>query len=142
MDKVDSWELYDNSLGLALLIADNNKEYDSTMYEIIRENNPQNRVSSIRIDSFVNLMGIRKFSETVLREKMQRGESVVYSVEGRIVEFSPEDVLWLYGSFQRDLKDWEIDYLRDLVEEGEDVDYGNGLIFPASMVLKLYGKQI
>lgn len=139
MPIVDSWELYDNSLGLALLIADSHRVYDDTMFNIIRQNDPKLRVAFVDIDTFINQIGIREFSETVLRDKMQRGESVVYSINGRIEKFSSSDVLWLYENFQRDLEDWEINFLRECADVGEDVYYPNGKHFPAEMVLKLYG---
>ena len=142
MPVVDSWELYDNSLGLALLIADSNEVYDNTMFEIIRRNDQSVRISSVDIDRLVNQIGIRKFSETVLRDKMERGESVVYSINGKIETFSSSDILWLYDSFHRDLEDWEIKLLKELADRGEDIYYANGKHFPAEMILKLYGINI
>jgi hypothetical protein len=59
--------------------------------------------------------------------------------EGRVEEFNPEDILWIYENMQRELEDWEIDYLRDMARQGLEMHYLNGKHFPASMVLRLYG---
>ena len=75
----------------------------------------------------------------VLRKKMQRNESVIYSIEGRVEIFSPEDILWLYENFNRTLEDWEIEHLKKLAEKWLEQYYTNGKHFPASMILRLYG---
>ena len=133
---VDTWHVYDNNLGMALPIADNENVYDPVMWSIIQKRDIS--VSSVNIERLVE-SGRRDFAETVLRDKLERNESVVYSIEGQVVEFSPEDVLWLYANLQRELEDWEIPILRDLASRGLEMRYYNGKHFPASMILKLYG---
>ena len=136
---VDFWQVYDNNLGLALPIANTNEVSDPFMWEIIQRNNPDEVISSMNIDRLVDAIGIRRFSETVLQDKLNRNESVIYSIEGRVVKFSPEDVLWLYNNLRRSLEDWEIEHLKRLANEGLEQTYYNGMHFPASMVLRLYG---
>lgn len=136
---VDSWHVYDNNLGMALPIADSEEIYDPVMWNIIKKGDVP--VSSVNIDRLVE-SGIRNFAETVLRDKLERNESVIYSIEGQVVEFSPEDVLWLYDNLKRELDYYEVVYLRDLASRGESHDYGGGLVFPASMVLRLYGYSV
>ena len=138
---VDTWHVYDNNLGLALPIADTECVYDSVMWDIIKRNDPDTAVTSLNVDRLVETIGIRKFSETVLLDKLQRNESVIYSIDGKVEEFSPEDILWLYENFHRELEDWEIVHLTDLARKGEEQRYTNGKHFPASMILKLYGIQ-
>ena len=133
---VDTWHVYDNNLGMALPIADNENVYDPVMWSIIQKRDIS--VSSVNIERLVE-SGRRDFAETVLRDKLDRNESVIYSIEGQVVEFSPEDVLWLYANLQRELEDWEIPILRDLASRGLEMRYYNGKYFPASMILKLYG---
>jgi predicted ABC-type ATPase len=142
MPIVDSWELYDNSLGLALLIADSNQVYDNTMFDIIQKNDQETIVSSIDIEKLVNQIGILEFSESVLKDKMRRGESVVYSINGKIETFSSSDILWLYNNFHRDLDNWEIRFLKEQADLERDVYYPNGKHFPAKMVLKLWGIEV
>lgn len=138
---VDSWHVYDNNLGLALPIADSGAIYDSVMWDVIKSNNPDIAISSVNVDRIVETIGIKKFSETVLRDKVERNESVVYSIEGRVEEFTPEDILWLYEQFQRELEDREIEHLKQLAKNGEEQYYyfsDDIKHFPASMILRLY----
>jgi predicted ABC-type ATPase len=137
---VDFWEVYDNNLGLALPIASKNKVYDSFVWDAIQRNDPNEVITCVNIDRLVDTIGIRHFSETVLRDKLNRNESVIYSIDGKVETFSPEDILWLYENFNRNLDNWEIEHLRVLAAKGEEQYYSNGKHFPASMVLKLYGK--
>ena len=136
---VDFWQVYDNNLGLALPIANTHEVTDPYMWDVIQRNNPDEAVSSVDIDRLVNTIGIRRFSETVLQDKLRRNESVIYSIEGKVVKFSPDDILWLYDNLNRTLEDWEITHLRNLAQKGLEQTYYNGMHFPASMVLRLYG---
>ena len=102
------------------------------MWEVIQRNNPDEVISSVNIDRLVDIIGIRRFSETVLLDKLKRNESVIYSIEGRVVKFSPEYVLWLYNNLRRSLDDWEIEHLKRLAHEGLEQSYYNGKHFPAS----------
>lgn len=136
---VDYWQVYDNNLGLALPIANTHEVTDPYMWNVILRNNPDETVSSVNIDRLVNTIGIRRFSETVLLDKLRRNESVIYSIEGKVVKFSPNDILWLYENLNRSLNDWEIKHLKRLARKGLEQAYSNGMQFPASMVLRLYG---
>ena len=136
---VDSWQVYDNNLGLALPIADKNEIYNQIVWNAIQRNDPEEIITSMNIDKLVDTIGIRRFSENVLRDKLKRNESVIYSIESRVEKFSPEDILWLYENFNRTLEDWEIEHLRGLAAKEKEQYYPNGFDFPASMVLKLYG---
>ena len=95
---VEFWQVYDNNLGLALPIANTHEVTDPYMWDVIQRNNPDEAVSSVDIDRLVNTIGIRRFSETVLQDKLRRNESVIYSIEGKVVKFSPDDILWLYDN--------------------------------------------
>lgn len=121
---------------MALPIADSDKIHDEVMWNIIKKRNVP--VSSVNIDRLVE-SGRRNFAETVLRDKLDRNESVIYSIEGQVVEFSPQDVLWLYGHLQRELGNGEISILRDMASQGFEMRYYNGMHFPASMIHRLYG---
>ena len=136
---VEFWQVYDNNLGLALPIANTHEVFDPIVWNSIQSNNPDEIVTSMNIDRLVDTIGIRRFSETVLREKMDRNESVIYSINGRVERFDPDDILWLYESFHRSLEEWEIIHLRELAQKGLEQPYPNGKRFPASMVLRLYG---
>ena len=95
-------------------------------------------MTGVNIDRLAEF-GIRKFADTVLRDKLTRNESVIYAFEGRVEEFNPEDILWLYENMHRNLEDWEINHLRELASRGLEQHYFNGKHFPASMILRLYG---
>ena len=136
---VDNWHLLDNNLGMALPIADTHEVYDPTMWDIIRRRDPEHTASSININKLIDNIGIMKFAQTVLLEKFKNNENVVYSIEGKVVEFNPMDILWLILNFHRSLEDWEIIHLRKLAAQGKEQYYTNGMHFPASMVLRLYG---
>ena len=136
---VDFWQVYDNNLGLALPIANTHEVTDPYMWDVIQRNNPDETVSSVDIDRLVDTIGIRRFSETVLQDKLRHHESVIYSIEGKVVKFSPNDILWLYENLNRTLDDWEITHLKKLAQNGLEQTYYNGMHFPASMVLRLYG---
>lgn len=133
---VDTWHVYDNNLGMALPIADSKHIYDPIMWDIIQRRDKP--VTGINIDRLAEF-GIKEFAETVLKDKLMRNESVVYAFEGRVEEFNPEDVLWLYENLQRNLEDWEVEHLRELSNLGLEQHYLNGKHFPASMILRLYG---
>ena len=133
---VDTWRVYDNNLGMALLIADSWHIYDPVMWDIIKHRDLP--VTGVNIDRLAEF-GIRKFADTVLRDKLTRNESVIYAFEGRVEEFNPEDILWLYENMHRNLEDWEINHLRMLARQGLEQHYFNGKHFPASMILRLYG---
>ena len=135
---VDTWNVYDNNLGMALPIADNDNVYDPVMWNIIQKRNIP--VSSVNIERLVE-SGRRNFAETVLRDKLERNESVVYSIEGQVVEFTTQDVLWLYENLQRELSIREIELLEEKARLDKDQEYINGMHFPAKMVLKLYGHR-
>lgn len=136
---VDFWVVYDNNLGLALPIADSQEVYDPFMWNVIQRNDPNENITSVSIDRLIESIGIREFSQTVLQDKLRRNESVIYSIEGRVVIFDPDDILWLYENLNRTLDDWEIEHLKNLAQQGLEQSYFNGMHFPASMVLKLYG---
>ena len=121
---------------MALPIADSDHIYDPVMWDIIKRKDLA--VSSVSIDRLVE-KGIRQFAETVLKDKLKRNESVVYSIEGRVETFNPEDILWLYENFTRQLEEWEIIHLKELASRGEEQYYTNDKHFPASMVLRLFG---
>lgn len=132
---VDTWHVYDNNLGMALPIADSEQIYDPVMWDIIKR---RDVVTGVNIDQLAKF-GIRQFAETVLRDKLERNESVIYAIEGRVVEFKPEHILWLYENLSRELGNWEITILRNLADHGSEMRYPNGMHFPASMILRLYG---
>ena len=121
---------------MALPIADSNQVYDPVMWDIIQRRDIP--VTSVNIDQLVET-GIKHFAETVLRDKLERKESVIYSIDGRVVEFSPQDVLWLYENLRRPLEEWEINHLMNLARQGLEQHYSNEKHFPAAMVLRLYG---
>ncbi len=136
---VDFWQVYDNNLGLALPIANTHEVTDPFMWDVIQRNNPDEVISSLNVDRLVDTIGIRRFSETVLKDKLKRHESVIYSIEGKVVKFDPDDILWLYNNLNRTLDDWEITHLKNLASQGLEQEYLNGMHFPASLILRLYG---
>lgn len=93
----------------------------------------------MNVNRLVDTIGIRHFSETVLKDKLKRHESVIYSIEGTVAKFDPDDILWLYNNLNRTLDDWEITHLKNLASQGLEQEYLNGMHFPASLILRLYG---
>lgn len=87
-------------------------------------------------------IGIKDFAENLLKAKAERGETVVYSIDGQIVKLKASDALWIYDKFTNGLKDWEVKLLKDTAARGEDMHYwledNQTLIIPARLVLNLF----
>ena len=97
---------------------------------------------NIRLQDFSSIysQGLKPFIEDFLKEKAVSGESLVYSVEGRIIELEASDVLWIYTKLSQGPDQWEIDYLKSLAQKGEDITYdfnNQEVSVPASAVLDL-----
>ena len=103
--------------------------------------------SIIRISdlSEIYTAGVKNFAENLLKSKAEKGENVVYSVDGQIVKLKASDALWIYESLSRGLAQWEIDYLSDRASKGEDMRYwledNQTLVIPARLVLDLFDKM-
>lgn len=100
-------------------------------------------MNNIRIQnlSAIYNQGLNQFVQSFLKEKAQNNESLVYSIEGKIIELDASDVLWIYEKLSNGPEEWEIQLLNDLASKGEDIRYnfasGNTLSLPASVVLEL-----
>lgn len=100
-------------------------------------------MNNIRIQnlSAIYNQGLNQFVQSFLKEKAQNNESLVYSIDGKIIELEASDVLWIYEKLSNGPEDWEIKLLNDLASKGEDIRYnfasGNTLALPASAVLEL-----
>ncbi|MBR5717260.1 MAG: hypothetical protein IKX59_11785 [Bacteroidales bacterium] len=97
--------------------------------------------NNIRIQDlgFLYAQGLKQFIEGFLKEKAESGESLVYSIYGRIIELDASDVLWLYTKLSEGPEPWEIDLLQGLAKEGKDIVYNfsneQTLKVPAAAVL-------
>lgn len=79
-------------------------------------------------------------AEDFLKEKAESGESLGYSIEGKIIELEASDVLWIYTKLSQGPEQWEIDYLKDLAKKGEDITYdfnNQEVSVPTNAVLEL-----
>ena len=100
----------------------------------------------IRISDLSNIFeaGVRNFAENLLKSKAEKGEAVVYSIDGQIVKLQASDALWIYESLTKGLEPWEVDFLKDKASRGEDMHYwleGNQtLAIPARLVLELFNR--
>lgn len=103
-------------------------------------------MNNIRIQDLSSIynQGLKQFVETFLKEKAQNKESLVYSIDGKIIELEASDVLWIYGKLSEGPEEWEIRLLQDLAKTGDDIRYefsnGNTLSLPAAAVLELLHK--
>ena len=103
------------------------------------------RIIRISDLSDIYAAGVKNFAENLLKSKAAKGESVVYSVDGQIVKLKAGDALLIYESLSRGLKEWEIQFLTDMAEKGEDMHYpledGQTLVIPARLVLDLFERM-
>lgn len=88
--------------------------------------------------------GVRNFAENLLKAKAEKGETVVYSIDGQIVRLHASDALWIYKKILDGLDPWEIDFLREKASKGEDMKYwlegDQTLQIPARLVLDLFNR--
>ena len=102
---------------------------------------------TIRISdlSEIYAAGVKNFAEHLLKSKAEKGETVVYSVDGQIVRLKASDALWIYESLSKGLEKWEIEFLTDKAEKGEDMHYWledeQTLVIPARLVLDLFDRM-
>ena len=89
--------------------------------------------------------GVKNFAENLLKSKAEKGETVVYSVDGQIIKLKASDALWIYESLSRGLANWEVEFLSDKASRGEDMEYwledNQTLVIPARLVLDLFNKM-
>ena len=101
----------------------------------------------IRINDLSDIYaaGVKDFAENLLKSKADKGETVVYSVDGQIVKLKASDALWIYESLSRGLSNWEVEYLSEKADRGEDMHYwledNQSLVIPARLVLDLFQKM-
>ena len=97
----------------------------------------------IRIDNLRNLYakGIKHCAEKLLRAKAEKGENVVYSIDGQIVKLKASDALWLYDKLKIGIQDKEFEILQNRAAKGEDMQYrlegDQTFVIPAQLVLDL-----
>ena len=88
--------------------------------------------------------GIKNFTENLLKSKAEKGENVVYSINGQIVKLHASDALWIYRKILRGLDPFEKDYLKERAAAGEDMHYrlegDQTLALPARLVLELFNR--
>ena len=103
------------------------------------------RIIRISDLSDIYAAGVKNFAENLLKSKAEKGENVVYSIDGQIVKLKASDALWIYESLSRGLEQWEIDYLSDRAAKGEDMRYwledNQTLVIPARLVLNLFDRM-
>lgn len=100
------------------------------------------RISNL---SEIYAAGVKNFAENLLKSKAEKGETVVYSVDGQIVKLKAGDALWIYEKLSNGLKQWEVELLMDRAEKGEDMHYwledGQTMVIPARLVLDLFERM-
>ena len=87
--------------------------------------------------------GLKPFIEKFLREKVEGGESLVYSLDGKIIELSASDIAWLYTKLSEGPQQWELELLNERAARGADVVYefsNRNVSIPAVAVLHLLDK--
>lgn len=103
------------------------------------------RVIRISDLSEIYEIGIKDFAENLLKEKAERGETVVYSIDGQIVKLKASDALWIYDKFTNGIEEWEEKILKETAERGGDMHYwfdDQTLIIPARLVLNLFDRTL
>lgn len=99
---------------------------------------------SIKLNDFNDIYatGAKNFTESLLKSKAEKGETVVYSINGQVVTLKASDALWIYESLARGLGEWEIKYLKEKAAKREDMCYrlagAQTLVIPALLVLDLF----
>ena len=103
------------------------------------------RIIRISDLSDIYAAGVKNFAENLLKSKAEKGENVVYSVDGQIVKLKASDALWIYESLSRGLANWEVEYLSERAAKGEDMRYwledNQTLVIPARLVLDLFKRM-
>lgn len=88
--------------------------------------------------------GVKNFTENLLKTKAEKGETVVYSIDGQIVKLQASDALWIYRKILSGLYPWEEDILKKRAAAGEDMQYrlegDQALQIPARLVLDLFNR--
>ena len=89
--------------------------------------------------------GVKNFAENLLKTKAEKGETVVYSIDGQIIKLQASDALWIYKKILRGLEPWEVEFLTDKASRGEDMKYwlegSQTLAIPARLVLELFNRM-
>lgn len=124
-------------------------EYFNSLYKPIVDSWAivDNGRMSIRINDFSDIYaaGIKDFAEILLKDKAEKGETVVYSINGQVVTLKAGDALWIYEKLAKGLDDWEVDFLKKRAAEGESMHYpltGNQTLdIPALLVLDLFERM-
>ena len=103
------------------------------------------RIIRISDLSDIYAAGVKNFAENLLKSKAEKGENVVYSVDGQIVKLKASDALWIYESLSRGLANWEVEYLSERAAKGEDMRYwledNQTLVIPARLVLDVFKRM-
>lgn len=99
---------------------------------------------TIRIDNLrtIYTSGVKHFAENLLKSKAEKGENVVYFVDGKVVRLKASDALWLFDKMKIGIQDKEIKLLQNRAAKGEDMKYrledNQTLVVPAQLVLELF----
>lgn len=101
--------------------------------------------NDVRIQDLSSIyeQGLKPFIENFLREKAEKGESLVYSLEGKIIELSAADVLWIYTKLSEGPEPWELNLLLETADRGADMVYNfanHEVSIPAASILQLLAK--
>ncbi|MBO4444704.1 MAG: zeta toxin family protein [Bacteroidaceae bacterium] len=134
---VDKWHIYDNSLGLATVLASGGPTSSSEIsFEQL-----VGMTHSFRIDRYNTAYAseLKYFVKKLLAEKAEKDQNVVYSFDGQIVTLSGRDARWLYNEFHHGLRSWEYAYLTNAASQGADMVYNfdnQRITVPASLVLQ------
>jgi len=101
--------------------------------------------SNIKISNLESIYnnGLKVFTEDFLKEKAEKKQNVVYSINGQIVKLSADDVCWLYMKLKNGLEDWEVNLLNEVSERGDNMVYNfddQKIEIPASVVLDLFDR--
>jgi len=101
--------------------------------------------NNIRLQDFGAIydQGLVPFIQKFLKKKVESGESLVYSIEGKIIELNASDVLWVYEKFSKGAEPWEIEVLNKHEQSGEPMVYSfsnQTISIPAKAVLDLLNR--
>jgi len=101
--------------------------------------------NSIRLQDFgvIYDQGLVPFIQNFLKKKAESGESLVYSIDGNIIELNASDVLWVYDKFSKGAEPWEIELLKKHDQSGEPMEYcfsNQKISIPAKAVLDLLNR--
>lgn len=100
----------------------------------------RNNISINNLDSLYS-QGQASFIKDMLKEKADKGQNVVYSINGNIIILTANEAMWLYEKLSNGLDESDIAILSQTASQGGNIVYEldhQYLTIPAQHVLDMF----